>query len=171
MTKRKADIADPRIISTPQAQSMVAHLLRRAVQIFIAVFFEHMEVYDVTPAQYAALVTVNDHPGLDQRTLGSIASIDRSTIGGAVRLLEAKGLVRRVTPPENQRIKQLFITATGRKLLVDSRDELEHIQADVLAPLRPAERTVLIELLSKVVQGSHATSRPSLKRPGERAIQ
>jgi MarR family transcriptional regulator, lower aerobic nicotinate degradation pathway regulator len=162
--------ARARIITTAEAQQRVPHLLRRSVQIFVAVFFEQMAAYDVTPVQYAALVTINDHPGLDQRTLGSIACIDRSTIGGALRLLENKGLVTRVTPAHNQRIKQLYLTTAGRKLLVDSRTEIDRVQARMLAPLRNAEQRMLTTLLTKIVLAGQPATAASAKRSAESEI-
>jgi DNA-binding MarR family transcriptional regulator len=144
------------IVSTETAQGMAAHLLRRSVQICVALFLDQMQAYAITPVQYAALVTIHDHPGLDQGRLGAITSIDRSTIGGAVQRLEARGLVQRRLSPEDQRVKQAFITTAGRELLRKTREDLDLVQERLLAPLTSNEQDTLLALLAKVV-GAHRT--------------
>src|SRR6266852_8957784 len=81
------------------------HLIRRSQQIGVAIFFEEFEGYDVTPIQYAALIAIRDRPGIDQRTLADQIAIDRSTIGTVLKTLEERGLIRRVAPKRNLRIK------------------------------------------------------------------
>jgi len=145
-----------RIVSTETAQGMAAHLLRRSVQICVALFLDQMQAYAITPVQYAALVTIHDHPGLDQGRLGAISSIDRSTIGGAVQRLEARGLVQRRLSPEDQRVKQAFITPAGRELLRKTRQDLDLVQERLFAPLTANEQDTLLALLAKLV-GAHGS--------------
>ena len=71
------------------------------------------------------LIAVNDRPGLDQRALMRLLAIDRSTIGTTLNVIEKRGLVERMTPKSNGRVKPLFITDAGRTLLEDARSCFE----------------------------------------------
>jgi DNA-binding MarR family transcriptional regulator len=139
------------------------HLIRRSQQISVAIFFEEFEDYEVTTIQYAALIAIRDRPGIDQRTLADQVAIDRSTIGTVLRTLEERGLINRVAPKQNLRIRQLFITRAGDDLLQSTRERIYRVQERILAPLNVKERKVFMELLSRLVRINNELSRAPLK--------
>src|SRR5262245_44514998 len=57
------------------------HLIRRLQQIAVAIFMEEAKAFDITPVQYAALLAIDLHPGIDQTTLVNTIAFDNSTIG------------------------------------------------------------------------------------------
>ena len=57
------------------------HLFRRMQQIAVAIFMEECAEFELAPVQYAALVTVREHPGIDATRLSAVIAFDRSTIG------------------------------------------------------------------------------------------
>ena len=140
------------------------HLIRRSQQIAVAIFFEEFEGHDVTPVQYAALIAIRDRPGMDQRTLVDQIAIDRSTIGSMLKTLESRRLILRVTPKNNQRVKQLFITEAGDRLLQSTREHIYRVQERILAPLNARERKLFSDLLSRLVHINNELSRAPLKR-------
>lgn len=75
--------------------SLPGHLARRFHQLSTALFDLEMRrsEIDLTPVQYAALVTVEDNPAIDQATLASLIAYDRTTTGGVVDRLVDKHLV------------------------------------------------------------------------------
>ena len=101
--------------------------------------------------QFAVLDAVAGQPGIDQADLAATIGFDRATIGGVVDRLEHKGLVRRVVGAQDRRARQLHLTPEGRKLLVASRPVVQALQADVLAPLSPAERSAFLGLAHKAL--------------------
>jgi MarR family transcriptional regulator, lower aerobic nicotinate degradation pathway regulator len=139
------------------------HLMRRAQQIAAAIFFDEMRQFDLTPIQYAALVAIQDRPGIDQSTLVNLIAIDRSTVGNMLRRVEEKRLISRVTPKHNQRIKQLFITPEGRRILRKSGNAMARVHDRILAPLSPRERSTLMATLTKLVHLNNEESRAPLR--------
>jgi DNA-binding MarR family transcriptional regulator len=139
------------------------HLVRRCNQISVAIFFDEMKSARLTPVQYASLVAIHDHPGIEQVTLVDMIAIDRSTVGTVLRSLEARGLISRTTPEHNQRIKQLRILPAGTKLIAQTREQMARVQERLLAPLTPAERKTFLALLSRVVQVNNEFSRAPLR--------
>ena len=59
--------------------AMPGHLIRRCQQIAVALFVEETERFDLTPVQYAALVSVRENPGIDQVGLVGRIALDRSS--------------------------------------------------------------------------------------------
>jgi len=132
---------------------MAGHLIRRLHQHSTQIFQARTQAagFDLTPVQFAVLDAVAGQPGIDQADLAATIGFDRATIGGVVDRLEHKGLVRRVVGAQDRRARQLHLTPEGRKLLVASRPVVQALQADVLAPLSPAERSAFLGLAHKAL--------------------
>src|SRR6185369_10760190 len=93
------------------------YLFRRMQQIAVAIFMEECRAFDLTPVQYAALVAIQTHPGIDATRLSAVIAFDRSTLGSVIERIEAKGLVERKPSPDDKRIKLLYLTRPGAALL------------------------------------------------------
>jgi DNA-binding MarR family transcriptional regulator len=77
--------------------------------------------------------------------------------------LEDRALIARVTPKDNRRVKQLYITRDGDHLLQASREHIYRVQERILAPLSHKERKLFIQLLSRLVHINNNLSRAPLK--------
>ena len=51
---------------------MPGHMVRRLQQVAVALFAEELAGLDLTPVQYAALVALDERPGLDQAPLAAL---------------------------------------------------------------------------------------------------
>jgi MarR family transcriptional regulator, lower aerobic nicotinate degradation pathway regulator len=127
------------------------HLVRRAHQIHDIIFAEETADYDVTSPQYAALRAVAEKPGIEQAALSDAIAYDRSTIGGLVDRLEAKGMMRREAGTRDRRTKQLTLTPAGAKLLRELQKRVPRVQKRMLAPLSAEEQATFTALLERVV--------------------
>jgi len=162
MPTRDHDRRLPEPLTLDDVYAAPGHLIRRLQQIAVAIFFDEFRGIPLTPVQYAALVAIRDCPGIDQKTLVGMIAIDRSTVGSVLKGLESKGLVRRVTPPDNLRIKQLYIEPEAEALLRSTRDTMVRVQERILAPLDRADRKTLLRLLADVVKINNDLSRAPL---------
>src|ERR1700720_1319855 len=95
------------------------YLFRRMQQIAVAIFVEECKAYDLTPVQYAALVAIRTHPGIDATRLSAVIAFDRSTLGNVIERLEAKQWIERKPATEDKRVKLLHLTKSGAALLRD----------------------------------------------------
>lgn len=140
------------------------HLIRRLQQIAVAIFVAETKSFDITPVQYASLLAVQLHPGIDQTALMEVVAFDLSTIGEVVGRLEAKGLVKRLISPNDRRARVLYITAAGRRLLAQIKPGVEAAQERILAPLPRAERAPFMRALKHLVEANNEFSRVPLRR-------
>src|ERR1700730_706386 len=125
------------------------YLFRRMQQIAVAIFVE--ECRALTPVQYAALVAIRTHPGIDATRLSAVIAFDRSTLGNVIERLESKAWVERKPAREDKRVKLLYLTKAAAALLRDVTPSIDRAQARMLQPLNPADRKTLLTLLTQLV--------------------
>ena len=88
-----------------------------------------------------------------QAALGRHADMDRSDVTATVGELAAAGLVGRAADPGDRRRNVITLTAAGLARLHDLDAILSLVQDEVLASLTADERSVLTDLLTKVLPG------------------
>jgi DNA-binding MarR family transcriptional regulator len=139
------------------------YLFRRMQQIAVAIFVEECKAFDLTPVQYAALIAIHTHPGIDATRLSAVIAFDRSTLGNVIERLQAKGLIERKPAREDRRIKLLYRTRQGAALLREIMPAVEKAQARMLQPLKLADRKTLLALLTQLVDLNNEASRVPLR--------
>jgi DNA-binding MarR family transcriptional regulator len=139
------------------------YLFRRMQQIAVAIFVEECKAHDLTPVQYAALIAIHTHPGIDATRLSAVIAFDRSTLGSVIERLEAKGHIDRRPAREDRRVKLLYLTKVGAALLRDVMPAVDHAQARMLQPLKSADRKTLLALLTQLVDLNNEASRVPLR--------
>lgn len=146
-----------------------AHLIRRLQQIAVSIFVDEAAEFDITPAQFAALMSIHEHPGIDQLKLSFSIGFDRTTIAGVVERLEAKGLIQRYVDALDRRARLLQLTPAGQALIGRMQPITERIRERLLGGLTPEESTQFQRTLAKLVDLNNDTSRVPVKRMGKRA--
>jgi len=145
---------------------MPGHLIRRLQQISQSVFTERMSEADtnLTSPQFAALSILQSNPGIDQKTLAGLIALDRSTIGGVVERLMAKGLIEREVSVTDRRARLLKLTDAGTELVERLGPTVEALQSEILQGLTKAEKTEFIRLAAKAAEAGNDLSRAPLLR-------
>lgn len=129
---------------------MPGHLIRRTHQISTALFAEECGGFDLTSVQYAALAAIRANPDVDATRLSQLIAFDRSTIGGVLERLEAKGWVLRSPGTADKRVKLLRLTLEGERLLRRVEPAVRRVQQRLLEPLAPADRATVLRLLGQI---------------------
>jgi len=138
-------------------------LVRRLHQIHVAMFFEECKSQNITPVQYAILTVLSVLPGLDQTALGQEVGLDRTTTADVVRRIEERGLVERRENPADRRTRHVHLTKEGKSIMVALRADMARAQDRMLAPLKPAQQEVFMDLLSTLVEANNQYSRTILR--------
>ena len=153
--------------STPITMDAVytapGYLFRRMQQIAVALFMEECKAYDLTPVQYAALIAIRTHPGIDATRLSAVIAFDRSTLGSVIERLEAKQFIVRKPGAMDKRVKLLHLTKAGAAVLREIMPFVDRAQARMLQPLKPADRRTLLALLTQLVDLNNEASRGPLR--------
>ncbi len=153
----------PAPITMDAVYAAPGYLFRRMQQIAVALFIEECRAFDLTPVQYAALIAIHTHPGIDATRLSAVIAFDRSTLGSVIERLEAKKLIDRKPSEEDKRVKLLYLTKAGAAILREIMPSVEKAQARILQPLKPSDRKVLLSLLTQLVDLNNESSRVPLR--------
>lgn len=148
----------PTALTTP-IDDQPGHLIRRLHQISVGIFVQELGEQTATPVQYAALQTVVNQPGIDQRSLARAIALDASTTGGVVDRLEARGLLERRASPHDRRVRLLHATDQGLDVLRDMVPAMLRAQQKILAPLSASQRDQFMALLCHLVAANNELSR------------
>ncbi|MER5435891.1 MarR family winged helix-turn-helix transcriptional regulator [Streptomyces sp. NPDC002588] len=124
------------------------HLLRRALQSYAAQW--NSVVGDVTPPQYAVLLTIHERPGIDQSRLGEITGIDFATLAPLVHRLEQRGVLDRQVDPANRRRKLLTLTEAGVRSVERIRPLSESVDEHVFSGIPADMRATFVEALQRI---------------------
>ena len=90
--------------------------LVRAYQAFAAVDAAGYHGTDLTVPQADVLFTLGNKDGMTFKEIGEQTLITKGTLTGVIDRMEDKGLVKRVTQPDDRRCTKVMLTAKGDKL-------------------------------------------------------
>ena len=113
---------------------------------------------DLTPRQFAVLVTVSQNEGLSQTQLVDKTGIDRSTLADIVRRMLKKNLLQRRRTREDARAYAVRLTDEGRRVLKLVEPNALEVDAAVLAALPSAERERFLDNLNAIVEALSSIS-------------
>lgn len=90
--------------------------------------------------EFAVLHHLEAQGALAQRELATALRIQPSNIVALLDDLERRGLLTRAPDPRDRRRHRVQLTAKGLRAVTLAREATQRAEADVLAPLSPAER-------------------------------
>lgn len=138
--------------NTVRLEASPIHLLHRAGQCAGDVFQAEMLEGDLTPRQYAILVTVAQNEGLSQTQLVDKTGIDRSTSADIVLRLLKKGLLQRRRTKDDARAYSVKLTDEGFRVLKSAEPMARKVDDRILAALPGQQRERFVQDLNTIVK-------------------
>ncbi|NED99089.1 MarR family winged helix-turn-helix transcriptional regulator [Phytoactinopolyspora halotolerans] len=129
----------------------VGYLLARSSGITVRRTNEALADLGLRVRQYSVLSAACDTGGISQRALSDFLGLDPSQIVALADDLQERGLVERVPDERDRRTRLITPTEAGRQLYAQARAAAEGSSELSLASLTEDERTVLRDLLRRVV--------------------
>jgi DNA-binding MarR family transcriptional regulator len=129
----------------------LADLLHRLTKRLRHAQAERLAPLGLTPAQERALrmITRSQEP-LRMTDLADHLGIVPRSVTTVIDALEQAGLVRREIDPHNRRAIRLHLTERGRAVRDDMRRARRRAAEDLFAPLPPADRQALAQILGRL---------------------
>jgi DNA-binding MarR family transcriptional regulator len=103
----------------------------------------------LTAPQYTALTTLEEDPGLSNAEMARLCFVTPQTMLRIIENLENAGLVGRTPHPTHGRVRQIELTARGRKLVAECHQRVLALEDRLVASLTRGERKQLFELLQR----------------------
>ena len=108
--------------------------------------------YPIKAEQFAALVYIWDEDGQPQRALAEKLYRDKTTVTRLVSSIESLGFIRRAPGPEDAREKRIFLTESGKKLMVRVTQLVQEILELAGKGIEPREIRICKDVLRRVRQ-------------------
>jgi MarR family transcriptional regulator, lower aerobic nicotinate degradation pathway regulator len=131
----------------------VGFQLRRAYQRASANLATRLAAYDLTVPQFSVLARLHERGRVSQNLLGRLVVMEPANIRDVVLRLKKRGLIRSQKESSDKRLILLSLTREGSSLFETLRVLQAESTVETLAPLRQAERTLLLNLLHRVGDG------------------
>lgn len=109
--------------------------------------------YQLSKGQYLYLIRIFENPGIIPDRLAEMIKVDRTTAARAIKKLEEKGFIRKEADDINKKIRRLFVTEDGAKLVPIIQLENQYSNQIALQNLSKKE----IEAFSKALKIVAAT--------------
>ncbi|MDA0524279.1 MarR family winged helix-turn-helix transcriptional regulator [Methanococcoides alaskense] len=114
-----------------------------------------MKELGLSAGQFFVLMVLSHDQGITQDTLAWRLLIDKGSIARAVKILEDKGFIRRITDESNRRAVLIYLTETGEQLIPEVLKIDQELEETTLSGLTEEERTHAKVLLHKMAQNSY----------------
>ena len=132
------------------------YLLARLGEATSRQFRERLEPEGLHPRHFGVMTLVAANPGLSQQQLHTMTAIDTSSMVALIDELEALGLAERRLLPDDRRVRSIFLTTEGERMLERLRKLAAEQVSSFFAPLDRQERRELYRLLRKLAATSLA---------------
>lgn len=130
--------------------SSVGHCLLRVSAAVMRRLTKEMKQFDLSLAEFTALLTTKQHLDISQTMLADAMKIDPSRVVLVLDSLEKKGLVERTLDPSDRRVRIVQITNAGYELL-NKVVQFSWIYEELLVQnLNESECELLVSLLNRL---------------------
>ncbi|PWR20940.1 MarR family winged helix-turn-helix transcriptional regulator [Zavarzinia compransoris] len=102
---------------------------------------------NVTRSQWWVLAFLSRRDGMPQVALAEELDLGKVALGGLIDRLEANGLVERRADLTDRRVKRVFLTKVGTKLIKDIRNSVAETEHDILLGIDEADLQVMVKAL------------------------
>src|SRR5690242_9576078 len=80
---------------------------------------DHLDYYDLTPAQFEVLAHLSADQGISQQVLAQKLLVTKGNVCGLIDRMSTQGLVERRCDPDDRRSNLLFLTDKGQALAAE----------------------------------------------------
>lgn len=145
----------------------MAFLLAQLGHHAAGLFAEQVATIELTPPHAGILRVIASEPGLSQQALSARLELLPSRVVTYIDELEERGYVERRSHPRDRRLRALYLTATGRKLLRKLSELARQHERRLTAGLDAEQRSALHGLLTTLARQQGLTPRV---HPGYRTL-
>ncbi|HEY1356077.1 MAG TPA: MarR family transcriptional regulator [Solirubrobacterales bacterium] len=147
-----------------RAPSSIAFLLSQVGVLASQRFARRIAEIGLHPPQFRVMNMVDAAEGRSQQAIAEAIGAPPSRMVAIVDELEDQGLVERRPHPSDRRVRALYLTPAGRKLLARGRKVAAEHEEELMRGFSAADRNLLAGFLRKVVdeQGLGAGVHPGL---------
>lgn len=138
--------------SPSRLESHLGYWLRHVSNHVSGAFARALEELQVSVAEWVVLVRIDEAPRITPGELAALTGMTRGAISKVLDKLESKGWIKRQSRQADQRVQDLTLTATGKRLVPKLAEIADTNDRHFFQALTSEEQTTLRRLLDKLVQ-------------------
>ncbi|HZB92153.1 MAG TPA: MarR family transcriptional regulator [Stellaceae bacterium] len=127
-------------------------LVKRAEQAMLRAKSAALKLVGLTPAQYVALVELEQQPGVTAATLARACLVTPQAMMILLKTMEQQGLISRSSHPRHLNVLELHMTDVGREALQAARARVDPIEQRVLGAFSAKELATFRGFLSRFIE-------------------
>jgi DNA-binding MarR family transcriptional regulator len=113
-------------------------------------FAKELAPYHIGWGHFAILMSLYENEGSSQDSLALSRGFDKTMIAKSVVKLEEENLIQRRTDPTDKRVKRLYLTEKGRKLIPEMERIGLGINKTLVRDFDKKESKIILEYLRKI---------------------
>jgi DNA-binding MarR family transcriptional regulator len=141
--------------------NFVPYLINRISARWQSELAEDLKDFNLTTPQMRALAVLGVSDGLTMNELSVLAVTEQSTMSRTIDSLEERGLVRRQQRPSDMRVREVGITAEGRKAFDRFWPTMFRRSRRLFRGINDRDRTHFIATLRRILQNVDPEEGPS----------
>lgn len=114
------------------------------------VFDDFMKPIGLTRSQWWILAHLSRHDGMIQSDLANLLEVGKASLGGLIDRLELSKFIERRAGGPDRRVKRIYLTTAGTRIVDQMRAPGHAMSERVLAGLDTASRHALVDMLSLI---------------------
>lgn len=135
-----------------ETRSRIGSSIKRAEQAMMAVKSKVLREYDLSVAQYAAMLSLYYAPGQSAAQLARAAAVTPQTMATVLARLEAKKLITRVPSEIHSRVNVVTLTPAGEELGLKADEKARAVEDLMSSEFTLQEQEQLRDLLGRLVE-------------------
>jgi MarR family transcriptional regulator, organic hydroperoxide resistance regulator len=140
--------------TVPKLDELACFALYSASRAMTGAYQEYLNELGITYPQYLVMITLWEKDGERVSRIGERLFLDSATLTPVLKRLEAHGLVERRRSTEDERVVEVFLSSTGKRLQRKAADLSEAIFCKTQLSL--PELTRLRDTLQELTKNLHA---------------
>jgi DNA-binding MarR family transcriptional regulator len=159
--QRKPIGREPRERRASEGEVRLGMLVKRAEQAMIRAKAATLKLVGLTPAQYVALVELDQQPGITAATLARACLVSPQAMMILLKSMEQQDLIGRSPHPRHANVLELQMTVVGREALQAARERVDPIEQRVFDAFSAQDLALLRKLLLRFIDAFEKHQRGS----------
>jgi DNA-binding MarR family transcriptional regulator len=147
-TSRRRPVAPGAAAEEPR----LGMLVKRAEQAMVRTKSVALKMVGLTPAQYVALVELEQQPGITAATLARTCLVTPQAMMILLKTMDQQGLITRSAHPRHPNVLELHMTDVGREALREGRARVDPIEQRVFKAFSAKDLAAFREFLSRFIE-------------------
>ncbi len=125
----------------------------RMISVLHRIFIHHITAdIDLFPGQLPVLEYILAHPGCTQHELANGVLVSPPSVALSTKRMQASGLLKKTTDPDDQRRNRLYVTDRGRELSQHCRNLINVLNEQMLSDFNEDELHELHDMFARMVK-------------------